>query len=136
MATTAFSIDRFLHAPLLARVREVEEGLPVDALRALIDGDTITLSDLVGIVGSRRTLDRRLADGGRLSLEESDRLARFAEVLALTEHVIGGRAAAIEWLKAPQFEFDGITPITLMRTHAGTDLVVNLLRMMQHGMLA
>jgi putative toxin-antitoxin system antitoxin component (TIGR02293 family) len=136
MASAAFSLDRFMAAPPLTRVREVEEGLPASALRAVADGKTITIADLVGIVGSRRTLDRRLADGGRLSLEESDRLTSFVEVLALTERVMGDREAAIEWLRAPQFDFDGEQPIAMLRTRAGCDLVLNLLRLFQHGMLA
>jgi putative toxin-antitoxin system antitoxin component (TIGR02293 family) len=136
MASAAFSLDRFMAAPPLARVREVEQGLPAGALRAVADGRTITIADLVGIVGSRRTLDRRLAEDGRLSLEESDRLSRFVEVLALTEHVMGGRNAAMEWLRAPQFDFDGEPPIAMLRTRTGSDLVVNLLHRFQHGMLA
>jgi putative toxin-antitoxin system antitoxin component (TIGR02293 family) len=136
MAIPAFSLDRFLQAPLLARAREVEDGLPADALRSLVDGKVVTMSDLVGIVGSRRTLDRRLAENAPLSTEESDRLARFAEILALATHVMGGRMEAMEWLRAPQFDFDGTPPIDLMRTHSGGDLVLNLLRLIQHGMLA
>lgn len=114
----------------------MENGLPASALRALVDGKAVTMADLVGVVGSRRTLDRRLADGTRLSIEESDRLARFAEVLALAAHVFGDRAAAMEWLRAPQFHFDGTSPLELMRTSTGCDLVTNLLNLSRHGMLA
>lgn len=132
---TAFSMDNFLKAPALTRARQVEQGLPVAALRSILTGG-VTLSDLVGIVGKRRTLDRRLAENEMLTVEESDRLSRFADVLALTEHVMGGREAAIEWLRAPQFEFDGTPPIQMMRTHTGGDLVINLLQRFRHGMLA
>lgn len=136
MATHAFSLDRFLQASPLARTREVEGGLPASALRAVVDGKAVTMSDLVGIVGSRRTLDRRLAENAALSIDESDRLARFAEVLALAVHIFGDRVAAMEWLRAPQFNFDGTPPIELMRTSTGCDLVINLLQLSRHGMLA
>ncbi|PAX06710.1 antitoxin Xre/MbcA/ParS toxin-binding domain-containing protein [Sphingomonas lenta] len=136
MATSAFSVDRFLAAPPLTRVREVQKGLPVSALRAVADGKVVTIADLVGIVGTRRTLDRRLADDARLSLDESDRLARFAEVLALATQVFGDRAYAMEWLRAPQFDFDGTPPIELMRSYSGSELVINLLQRFRHGMLA
>lgn len=135
MATT-FSIDRFLNAPPLTRVREVQEGLPASALRAVVKDGAVTLADLVDIVGKRRTLDRRLAEDEPLTLEESDRLARFVDILSLTTRVTGDRTAAIEWLRAPQYQFEGTAPLTMMRTHAGSDLVTNLLRLMQHGMLA
>lgn len=133
---TAFSFDRFNRGASLDRVRWINEGLPASALRALIDGKDITIGDLVGIVASRRTLDRRLADDGSLTLEESDRLARFADILTLATHVLGGRAEAMEWLRTPQFAFDDELPITLMRTHVGGELVTHLLRQIQHGMLA
>lgn len=136
MATAAFSVDRFLSAPPLARVREVQKGLPASALRAVADGKVVTVADLVGIVGTRRTLDRRLADDASLTLEESDRLARFAEVLALATHVLGDRTAAMKWLRAPQFSFDGTPPIELMQTYSGSDLVINLLQSFRHGMFA
>jgi putative toxin-antitoxin system antitoxin component (TIGR02293 family) len=136
MATQAFSFDRFLRSNPLARTREVESGLPASALRELVDGKAVIMADLVGIVGSRRTLDRRLANETPLSIKESDRLARFAEVLGLATHVFGDRAAAMEWLRAPQFDFDGTPPIELMRTSTGCDLVTNLLQRSRHGMLA
>jgi putative toxin-antitoxin system antitoxin component (TIGR02293 family) len=136
MAKAIFSIERFLKAPPLSRVREVEEGLPVGALRAVADGKVVTLADLVGIVGTRRTLDRRMAEDRRLSLKESDRLARFAETLALATHVLGDRAHAMEWLRTPKHRLDGARPLELMRTYSGGDLVVNLLNLARHGMLA
>lgn len=136
MATASFSFDRFLNAPLLSRVREVEEGLPVSALRAVADGRTVTLSDLVGIVATRRTLDRRLAENDRLSLDESDRLARFAEILDLTTHIIGDRSGAMAWLRSPKRRLDGERPLDLMRTYSGGEAVVNLLNQARYGMLA
>lgn len=133
---TAFSLDRVADGPSLARVRQINQGLPVSALHTLIDGKTITISDLVGIIGSRRTLDRRLADGGRLTAEESDRLVRFAEALALATHIYGSRANAMEWLRAPQFSFDGAPPLEIMQSYSGSDLVINLLQGFRHGIFA
>lgn len=133
---TALSYDRSYHGSDLARVREVEAGLPVSALRAMLSDGVVALSDLVGIVGSRRTLDRRLAANGTLSPDESDRLDRFAEVLALAVHIFGSRAKAIEWLRTPKCRFEGARPLDLMRTHSGTQAVINFFRLAQHGMLA
>lgn len=133
---TAFSIDSFRHGSSLATVREIEQGLPASAVREVIDDASIKLSDLVGVVASRRTLDRRLAGSGSLTPEEGDKLVHFAEVVALATHVLGSRQDAMEWLRAPQFEFDEKRPIELMRTHSGTQLVRDLLRQIQYGMLA
>lgn len=136
MATAAFSVDRFLNTPLLSRVRQVEKGFPASALRALADGKVVTMADLAGIVATRRTLDRRLAEDDRLTLEESDRLARFAEILDLTTRIVGDRAAAMAWLRKPKRRLDGARPLDLMRTYSGGEAVVNLLNQARYGMLA
>ncbi len=133
---TAFSFETLLNGPSLSRARQIEDGLPVSTVRELIDGATVTLSDLVGIVATRRTLDRRLADNAPLTLEESDRFARFAEVLALATHIFGDRKSAMTWLRSPKNRLDGAVPLHLMRTHTGTELVTNLLNLGRHGMLA
>lgn len=133
---TAFSFDSFLRGPSLSRVRQIEDGLPVSAVRGLVDGKTVALGDLVGIVATRRTLDRRLADDTPLTPEEGDRFARFAEVLVLAAHIFGDRERAMVWLRTPKSRLDGAVPLQLMRTHTGTELVINLLNQGRHGMLA
>lgn len=133
---TAFSFESFLRGPSLARVRQIEDGLPVSAVRGLVDSKTVALNDLVGIVATRRTLDRRLADDTPLTPEEGDRFARFAEVLALATHIFGDRERAMTWLRTPKSRLDGAVPLHLMRTHTGTELVTNLLNQGRHGMLA
>lgn len=136
MATATYSVERFPATLTLDRARAIENGLPVSALRALLAGGTVRLTDLVDVVAKRRTLDRRLAEDDVLTTEESDRLARFGEVLALATHVIGGRAEAMEWLRTPKRRLDGARPLELMRTFVGTELVINFLNLARHGMLA
>ncbi|WP_375404118.1 antitoxin Xre/MbcA/ParS toxin-binding domain-containing protein [uncultured Sphingomonas sp.] len=136
MATTAFSIDRLRDGASEATLREIEEGLPVSAMRDVMRDKAIKLADLVGIVASRRTLDRRLAGNGPLTLEEGDKLVQFAKVVALATHVMGDRVAAMEWLRAPQFDFNGLPPIEYLRTQTGNELVIQLLQRFRHGMLA
>ncbi|WP_380875099.1 hypothetical protein ACFB49_03330 [Sphingomonas sp. DBB INV C78] len=133
---TAFSLDRFLHAPALDRARGVERGLPAKAVRELVADPAVTLADVARIVAKRRTLERRLADDEALTPEESDRFARFAELLELASDVLGGRAAAMDWLREPKDRFEGISPLDLLRTHSGAQLVENLLLQARHGMLA
>ena len=78
---TAFSLDRFARSRPLDRVRAVEKGLPARALRQLAADPAITMADLAQAIGTRRTLDRRLKEDSRLSLEEGDRLDSFIQVL-------------------------------------------------------
>jgi putative toxin-antitoxin system antitoxin component (TIGR02293 family) len=140
MATLALAStpqrQRFVGAPPLERAAVVEAGFPAAVLAGLLRDDAVTLGDLSGLVAPRRTLERRLADGARLSADESDRLARFITVLDNAERLFGGTAAAMDWLRGPKLRFDGRRPLELLRTDAGTRLVEDVLEQARHGMMA
>jgi putative toxin-antitoxin system antitoxin component (TIGR02293 family) len=118
------------------RRRAVEHGLPVKWLRSLLADKSITLADLSRFLAPRRTLERRLKEGQRLSTDESDRLARFFAILELCEYTFGDREEAMDWLRSPLMTFDGHAPIDLLRTSVGADEVESLLQRVRHGMLA
>lgn len=121
----------------VGRRREaVLQGLPTKMVRALLKSGEVTLGDLARVIAPRRTLERRLKDGERLNVDESDRLARFLKLLALCEHIFGGRAKAIAWLRRPLWVLGDMAPIDLIRTSAGADEVEDLLERGRHGMLA
>lgn len=133
---TAFRLEDFAAAPPLEQAQAVAEGLPAKALRELVADRTITLADLARVIGPRRTIDRRLKGGERLSPDESDRLARFVTVLSLATGIFGDKAAAMRWLNAPKRRFEGQPPIALLRTDAGTRLVEKVLQQARHGFTA
>lgn len=133
---TAFSLRRFARSNPLDRVRAVEKGLPARALRQLAADPAITMADLAQAIGTRRTLDRRLKEDSRLSLEEGDRLDSFIQVLDLAAHIFGNRAKAMAWLRAPKHRFDGRTPLEMMRTGTGARAIEELLIASQHGIMA
>lgn len=135
MATT-LQLDTFAKANPMARLRAIETGLPVKMVRALMKDGEITLTDLARFLAPRRTLDRRLKDNERLSVDESDRLARFMTILELCEYMFGNRHEAMDWLRTPMISFNETPPIDLLRTSTGSEAVNNLLQRGRHGMLA
>lgn len=106
------------------------------AVRDLVADPAITIADVARVVGPRRTLDRRLKEDGRLSVEESDRFARFVGILKLAAHIFGDRTEAMAWLGAPKRRFEGERPLDLLRTDAGARLVEELLQQSRHGFMA
>lgn len=120
----------------LTRARAIELGLPVKMLRVLLKDGEIGIGDLARFIAPRRTLERRLRDGERLTTEESDRLARFMTILELCEHLFGDRHEAMDWLRSPMLSFNEQAPIDLMKTSAGSEAVNELLQRGRHGMLA
>jgi putative toxin-antitoxin system antitoxin component (TIGR02293 family) len=107
---------------------------------------TFDLSDetLAAIIGvSLRTVARRRAlsqkgnkPAARLSPVESDRLYRFARILALAKDVFESREDAIEWLNSEQYGLGGAVPINMLQTDAGTREVEELLLRIEYGVIS
>ncbi|WP_431860507.1 type II RES/Xre toxin-antitoxin system antitoxin [Azospirillum sp.] len=84
----------------------------------------------------RRTLEHRRQRGEALSLEESERAYRTANILALAEVVFGSRAKALSWMTTPKRRFDGETPMDLIDTEPGARLVEEALIQVDEGYFA
>jgi len=89
------------------------------------------LAEVVGI--SERTLSRRLANGARLSPEESDRMMRVARVFAQTKETLGDSAKAGRWLQRPNLALGGERPLDLLDTDAGRHDVETILGRIEWG---
>jgi putative toxin-antitoxin system antitoxin component (TIGR02293 family) len=63
-----------------------------------------------------------------LTVKGSDR------VLALTESVYGSRERALAWLHKPHARLDGQTPLSLLKTETGSQMVEDLLIQIDEGM--
>jgi putative toxin-antitoxin system antitoxin component (TIGR02293 family) len=116
--------------------RLIGAGLPGQALshleQQLIVLDVTALEKAIGM--SLRTLQRRRADPSQpLSVEQSGRVWKFAEILAKASEVLGGQREAEEWLNEPAIGLDGYKPIDLLTTSAGADLVERYLGQIQFG---
>ena len=111
-------------------------GLPGDALnqleRRLQVLDAVALEKAVGM--SLRTLQRRRADPGQpLSVDQSGRVWKFAEILAKATEVMGSQRDAEEWLNEPAIGLNGHKPLDLLTTSAGAELVETFLGQIEYG---
>lgn len=111
-------------------------GLPGDALnqleRRLQVLDAVALEKAIGM--SLRTLQRRRADPGQpLSVDQSGRVWKFAEILAKATEVMGSQRDAEEWLNEPAMGLNGQKPLELLATAAGTELVETFLGQIEYG---
>src|SRR3972149_6726256 len=78
--------------------------------RVTVKAPTVTAS-----VKSRKA---GAAASERLSPVESDRVYRFARIIALAEDVFEDKAEALEWLKSPQYGLGGLVPFDMLQTDA------------------
>lgn len=114
-------------------VETIRKGLPVrvvERLRkrlSLPSGETIAVLDL-----PRQTYIRR-REAGRLTPDESDRVVRYADLLARSTDLFGDENAAADWLSKPTPALNGETPLAYATTELGTRKLLNLIGRMEHG---
>ena len=104
----------------------VELGFPVDAIDALRETG-VTDREIGNLIIKPRTLSHRRAKRSRLTVEESDRAARVARIVALAGKTFANRDKADRWLHRELSALDGRRPMDLIRTHAGARVVEDLL---------
>ncbi len=122
----------------------IRKGMPQAALyhvKKTFDLSDETLAAIIGV--SLRTVARRRVvsqkenkPAARLSPVESDRLYRFARILALAKDVFESREDAIEWLNSGQYGLGGAVPINMLQTDAGTREVEELLLRIEYGVIS
>jgi putative toxin-antitoxin system antitoxin component (TIGR02293 family) len=116
-------------------------GLPSAALLHLTSQVVFLTSDAVlekAIGISVRTLQRRKkgAPDAVLSVEQSNRTWKFAEILGRACEVFGSKAEAEAWLNAPAIGLDQRRPIDLLSTAVGVEAVEDYLTRIEYGVYA
>ena len=112
--------------------RAVEDGLPTECLQAL-GRHGVSDHEIHVLIINPRTLSHRRHRAQRLTLEESDRAARVARSVALTEWTFGNPEKAHAWLHGELGILGGRRPIDMIRTHAGSRIVENVLARIAWG---
>ena len=115
----------------------LQAGLTGHALKHLVDDvgilrDQDGLEKAIGI--SLRTYQRRKdALDKPLSLEQSGRTWKFAEILGRATDLLGSQAEAEAWLERPAMALDLRRPIDLLSTPAGVETLEQHLTRLKYG---
>ena len=120
-------------AELVAALRK---GFPADVMSAL-RRIGFTIDELAAVTAnSTRTINRivsRRETQARLNLATSNAALRLASVVALAEQLIGSRDDAVGWLRDPNRYLGQETPLALLETEIGRDLVIESLYAVAFG---
>lgn len=108
----------------------VEQGLPATFARQ-IEGQGLTRDDIRKIIPDR-TLERRIAEGAALKIDEADGLARLLRIVDAARRVFANDANADEWLRVFNPSL-GAIPIHMARTDLGGREVEAALGRIEHG---
>lgn len=119
----------------------LRRGLPIAALDQVMDhtahGDGVRLDEdavLKSALGiSRRTYQRWKQRDAPVGADLSNRIWMFASLLAQAAETFGSHEAALSWFSQPALALDGRTPIALLETPAGQELVRQALTRIDYG---
>lgn len=85
------------------------------------------------IDASPRTIERRVKNGAMLDVSEGDRAYRLARVADLAAEMLGDTSVARRWLRTPSRYMGGETPLAMLATEVGTQIVEQSLYAIGYG---
>jgi putative toxin-antitoxin system antitoxin component (TIGR02293 family) len=120
-------------ATVQEQIGRIQAGLSFKAVRNLQAALDLPLEKIAAFLGmSRATLHRRKSQG-KIARNESEKLVRYQRLVKKAEEVMGGSAAAREWLTHPQPGLGNVKPVEFARTEIGAREVENLLGRIEYG---
>jgi len=126
-----FGQDLVTESDLDAAIRA---GVSSSALRQLQTAWNLTVLELSAALAiPRSTLMQMMRSPKKMTPAESDRLYRFAQVLALAERSIGDRSRALGWLRHPNPVLGSVTPLHALETEIGRQRVIQALGAIAYG---
>lgn len=131
--TKTFNLKRISSLDWVFMIRKGLPSLTLDSFGQKIHATNAELAQMLGV--SVRTLAWRRRKG-ILTSNESERLYRVARVIARAEDVFDHRANGLTWLKSPNISLGGVTPISMLDTEIGAELVMDTLGRIEHGIVA
>lgn len=122
---------------LTVRKKITQTGLSGALLRSLRERLGLTIAEMARVLGAgERTIIRKEQQRTALSPTESDRAYRLAKVADLASDLIGDEDRAVRWLRTPNAYLGGETPLAMLDTEIGTDLVGESLYAIAYGGVA
>lgn len=112
----------------------IARGLPYSTYLRVSYYAKVSNAELVELLGiSVSTLSRR-ANTGKLSVSESEKVVRLIQMINAGIILFdGNKDKALSWLKSPSRGLNGIQPITMISTYAGTNEVMELIGRLDNG---
>lgn len=112
------------------------KGFSKSSLLALGKKISLNLQELANILHiSERTL-QRYDDNEIIKLEYAEKAVELARLYTRGEEVFGSIDKFKLWMKTPGLIFNGETPVSMLDTSAGFDMVFRELGRIEHGIFA
>ncbi len=114
--------------------REIESGISGKSIPTLIIVLDMTREDFSDLLGRARKTLNDLVRREHLSRADSDLLYRIARAIVHAVSVFEDAGYAVQWLKESNEALAGATPLSLLGTLEGNEVVHSELGAVEHGM--
>lgn len=142
MKRYTFMQDPILHyeadeQPTIQEIHtRLSKGLPYSSFEDLAETLPLTNKEWSAVLGvSDRTLQRWFNDHPRIDGLIAERMFEIARVTVIALDVFHSGKVFADWLRTPHPDFDGDTPLSILHSHTGIELVKSLLLRLMHGVV-
>lgn len=119
-----------------AIIASVNRGLPPSTLDELLQAG-LSEEEIAGVIGfSVRTFHRKRHRRMPLDVAEGDRAVRLARTLSEADLYVGARDRALHWLRTKNWSLGDRTPLELLATEPGAEMVRQALTTIAYGGVA
>lgn len=131
------SVFDLINLDLWQQTLQVREGLPAAYVAEMSDALSISrVLYLEGLDLPRSTIEARIKNKTPLTRAEGAAVLRSAKALRKAQEVLEDNLAAAQWFKRSNRSLGGVTPVSLMDTDSGYELVIKTLGRIEYGVVA
>ncbi|MCM0082123.1 DUF2384 domain-containing protein [Geomonas sp. Red32] len=117
-------------------IKAVRRGLPGSTIKSVAEEWQLSLSELYPLLHLKARTAQRLINSDRLDSDVSDRLVQVIKLHNKCLDVFQDRNKVLQWLKTPNYSLGDQTPLSLLDTSEGVELVHAVLIKIQYGIFA
>ena len=131
------SVFDLVNLDLWQQTLQVREGLPAAYVAEMSEALSISrVLYLEGLDLPRSTIEARIKNKTPLTSAEGAAVLRSAKALRKAQEVLEDNLAAAQWFKRSNRSLGGVTPVSLMDTDSGYELVIKTLGRIEYGVVA
>jgi putative toxin-antitoxin system antitoxin component (TIGR02293 family) len=132
-----FFFTELMDADEPRRVDLVRHGLRSPVITEIAEALAVSKATLLGAIGVPvSTMTRRIKSQAKLSPDESDKIDRVAQTFKRAIELFGDEATARVWMSTKLLALGDRTPLELLDSSAGYEMVLNTIGRIAYGAAA
>lgn len=113
-----------------------DKGVTKDALLRLASYLNLSLSQIATLLPITERTIQRYSPKQRFNRVVSEQVLQIAEVAARGAEVFGDREKLLSWMNTPSTALGNRTPASLLNSRFGTEMVLDELGRVEHGIIS